>query len=180
MIFSLMSELNKIIDVIKNRKLKFIFKYGILRAMLYMTVFCVIFTILSVEKYQMSEVLINSFIKIMCAILPGIIWGIVDYVTYKDIIEEKKNYRINGVLYIFMYGFLGWGVLCGISNITFIPFDKISIIAAIVTIPIYGVILGIVSRKFINVKLIRQLYNENLKGKNVSKVVKRGTSLKLK
>ena len=46
------------------------------------------------------------------------------------------------------------------------------VIAALVALPFYGVILGIVQKKFFNGKLIKQLFEENIKGSGYSSAIR--------
>ena len=176
MVQSLIRELKKIIAVSNNNKFEFVFKYGIIKAWLFTVFISLIFIILSAGNIDIKFVILDLLLKVLIATLPGYVWGIVDYQMYKDIIDNVKKMKISNVLYIFLYGFLGWGILCSVCNMTFIPFDNVSIISAIITLPVYGIVLGIVSLKTLNKKLIKQLYLENIKGKNI-KSVKRNKSV---
>ncbi len=88
---------------------------------------------------------------------------------YKDIIGGI-HLRISMVLYIFLYGFMGWGLICGIANTDFYPFNMTALAGALITLPVYGIILGLASYKTINIAMIRQIYKENIAGKNITSV----------
>ncbi|MCQ2978987.1 MAG: hypothetical protein MJ245_04240 [Clostridia bacterium] len=173
-------ELAKIIDVTNNRKVKFVIKYGIVKAMFTMLVICLLFTLLGSRGASILEYFENLGIKLAISIIPGIFWGIVDYYMYKDITEERKKYRINSLSFILLNGILGWGIICSVSNIDFVPYNNLSLVSALVTLPIYGIILGIVSKKMFNAKLIKQLYQENIKGKNITSVKRKDNVLQMR
>ena len=96
---------------------------------------------------------------------------------YKDIIGGI-HLRISMVLYIFLYGFMGWGLICGIANTDFYPFNMTALAGALITLPVYGIILGLASYKTINIALIRQLFRENIEGKNITSVKRKDQKAK--
>ncbi len=50
-----------------------------------------------------------------------------------------------------------------------------ALVGALITLPVYGIILGLASYKTINIALIRQLYKENIAGKDITSVKKKNS-----
>ena len=101
---------------------------------------------------------------------------------YEDILgEQRKQYRLNNLHYVLLYGVVGWGIICAVNNMTFAPFESNTIIAGLISLPFYGIILGIISRKMFNTRgYIKTLYLENIKGKNIKSIKKKNNTLQMK
>lgn len=181
MVSSLRRELSKIIDVMNHRKFKFVFLYGVMKALWVALVLSLLFLFLGTNDSSVIENLENIGIRLILSIIPGAIWGLVEYSMYKDIIDERKKYRINTMSYVMIYGILGWGIICAVANMDFVPYNAGTIIAGLVSLPIYGLVLGILSKKMFNTKgYIKKLYVENLKGKDIKSITKKNNTLQMK
>lgn len=166
----LKKEISKIIDVKNKRLAKFILKYGVIKAVFIAFIICFLFILIAPSSMEFMDNFINVIIRLGIAAIAGIAFGIGDYNMYKDVIEGKERFTINSFWYIVIEGCLGWGVICASCNITFVPFSMGSLIAGLVSLPFYGGILGIVQKKMFNVKLIKQINEEYIKGKNITGV----------
>lgn len=166
---SLLREISKIIDVYNDRKVKYVLKEGVLKALIFQLILSLIFMLIGWKDIIWEDFGLNLAAKLGLSIIPGIFWGITEYIMYKDIIDGI-HIRISMVLYVFLYGFMGWGLICGIANTDFVPFNFTAFMGALITLPVYGIILGLASYKTINIALIRQLYRENIQGKNITSV----------
>lgn len=174
---SILRELSKIIDVYNDRKIKYILKEGVLKAVIFQLILSLIFMLIGIKDIIWGDFAVNLGLKLALSIIPGIFWGVTEFIMYKDIIEGI-HIRISMVLYVFLYGFMGWGLLCGIANTDFYPFSRAALVGALITLPVYGVILGIASYKIINIPLIRQLYKENIAGRDITSVKRKDKSSK--
>lgn len=166
---SLLREISKIIDVYNDRKVKYVLKQGILKALIFQLIISLIFMLIGLKDIIWDEFWINLLIKLAVTIIPGLFWGITEFIMYKDILDGI-HLRITMVLYVFLYGFMGWGLLCGIANTDFYPFNQTTLVGALITLPVYGIILGLASYKTINIALIRQIFREHIEGKDITSV----------
>lgn len=170
MAYTLKRELNKIVDVYNNRIIKFVLLNGVLKAYLVTFFISLLFVLLGSTDQTFKEMILNILVRVGISTIPGIIWGSVEYTMYKDVIDANKRFTINNALCLILYGVFGWGLICGLCNVIFFPYSINSLVIGLTSMPFYGLILGVISKKAFNSQAIKRLYEENIKGRNIKSV----------
>lgn len=69
---SILRELSKIIDVYNDRKIKYILKEGVLKAVIFQLILSLIFMLIGIKDIIWGDFAVNLGIKLALSIIPGI------------------------------------------------------------------------------------------------------------